>query len=224
MTERGTGGQLRLNMGEHPQWAAGRITDLVDANAGSALILAATAHAGRLYAQALTAAARGRWQILSQWDGRPAGSIAAQWREDRSSVLVGTRSFMTGLDAPGATCTLVVLDRIPRAPQNPLGQARVEQLEADGLNRWQADRRVYAGDAAVLSHQAVGRLIRRESDVGMVVVLDPRLLKDKAWSYPEATRKLYAESLRDFGFRTSRHERALEWLRELHALHHSRVG
>ena len=224
LTERGTGGRLRLNMSEHPQWAAGRITDLVDANAGSALILAATAHAGRLYAQALTAAARGRWQILSQWDGHPAGAIAARWREDRSAVLVGTRSFMTGLDAPGATCTLVVLDRIPRAPQNPLGQARVEQLEADGLNRWQADRRVYAGDAAVLSHQAVGRLIRRESDVGMVAVLDPRLLKHKAWSYPEATRKLYAESLRNFGFRTSRHERALEWLRELHALHHSRVG
>ncbi|ACV79069.1 ATP-dependent DNA helicase [Nakamurella multipartita] len=224
LTERGPGGRVRLNTAEHPQWAARRITELVDANGGSALILVATARTGRLYADALRLAAKGRWRVMSQWDGRPAGATATLWREDHSAVLVGTRSFMTGLDAPGLTCTLVVLDRIPRAPQNPLGQARVEQLEADGLNRWQADRRVYAGDAAVLTHQAVGRLIRRETDIGMVAVLDPRLLKNKPWSYPEATRKLYAEALGDFGFRTSRHDRAVEWLRELRAARAPKAG
>lgn len=224
MTQAGYNGKRRLTMAEHPQWAAGRIADLVEANGGSALILSATAGNGRLYTDLLRRAAHGRWQVLSQWDGMQAGAVAACWRDDTTAVLVGTRSFMTGLDAPGATCTLVVLDRVPRAPQNPLGQARVELLTADGVNRWEADRRVYAADAAVLTHQAVGRLIRRETDVGMVVVLDPRLLKGKAWSYPEATRRMYAQSIDDFGFRTSHHDRALGWLRSQAAARSRKAG
>lgn len=224
MTQAGYNGKRRLTMAEHPQWAAGRIAELVEANGGSALILSATAGNGRLYTDLLRQAARGRWQVLSQWDGMQAGAVTARWRDDITAVLVGTRSCMTGLDAPGATCTLVVLDRVPRAPQNPLGQARVELLTADGVNRWEADRRVYAADAAVLTHQAVGRLIRRETDVGMVVVLDPRLLKGKAWSYPEATRRMYAESIDDFGFRTTHHDRAVAWLRAQAAARSRKAG
>jgi len=55
-------------------------------------------------------------------------------------------------------------------------------------------------------------------------VLDPRLLKGKAWSYPEATRRMYAESISDFGFRTSRHDRAVDWLREQAAARSRKAG
>ena len=198
----------------HAEWSLPRITALVAANGGSSLVLAATAAAGRDYTAALRESAAGRWQVLSQWDGRLASAVASDWRDDHASVLVGTRSYMSGLDAPGATCTLVVLDRPPRAASNPVDDARVELMAASAqLSKWDADRRVYVADAAVLLAQAIGRLLRSTSDRGMVVVLDPRLLKNNPFSYPEQTRQSYMSTVSAFGLKVSDPAVALEWLR-----------
>lgn len=140
--------------------------------------------------------------------------MATDWRADHSSVLVGTRSYMTGLDAPGATCSLVVLDRPPRAASNPVDDARVELLvESAQISRWDADRRVYVADAAVLLSQAVGRLLRASEDRGMVAVLDPRLLKNNPFSYQEPTRQAYMATVESFGRKMSDPAAALAWLR-----------
>jgi ATP-dependent DNA helicase DinG len=128
-------------------------------------------------------------------------------------VLVGTRSLMTGVDAPGETNTLVVIDRIPRAPGNPVDDARVEalmkRLETD---KWAADKFVYASDAAVLTQQAVGRLIRSMTDSGLVAVLDPRLLKIGPFKYQEQTRQVYMKALAQFEHKTSHLEEAVAYL------------
>lgn len=118
--------------------------------------------------------------------------------------MVGTRSLMTGVDAPGPTCSMVVIDRVPRSPGNPVDDARVEDLMARlECSRHTAARLVYATDAALLLEQAAGRLIRSTSDDGVVAVLDPRLLRGTPVSYPEDTRTLYLSAFARLGERTA---------------------
>lgn len=183
-------GKPRFDTALHPQWAGHILRRLVDANDGSALVLSATVSAGKHYAQMLREGTG--HTVHTQWDGPPVRSIIAEWAEDVGSVMVGTRSLMTGVDAAGPTCTLVVIDRVPRSAGNPVDDARVEAVtERTGMDRWSADRLVYVADAALLLEQAAGRLIRSSSDRGMVACLDPRLLKSapKQVSYPAASRE-----------------------------------
>jgi ATP-dependent DNA helicase DinG len=202
-----------MDTGLHTAWAAGHMLALIEASGGSALVLSATAAAGRGYVDALRERFAGRLNVYSQWDGATASAVVGRWREDRTSVLVGTRSLMTGTDAPGQTCRLVVVDRIPRAAANPVDDARTEDLvERLSIDRWAADRLVYVSDAALLLEQAVGRLVRRIDDHGLVAVLDPRLLKVGPLSYPGPTRKAYLDALGAFGVRTPRLERATGYL------------
>ena len=192
-------GRPKFDVKAHAQWVLPRLDALVEANGGSALVLAATADAGRLYAERLRVHAQGRWEVLSQWDGNALRQTTAAWREDHHAVLVGTRSLMTGVDAPGDTCSLVVLDRIPRSPGNVVDDARVEALiKRLDTDKWSADRMVYSADAALLLEQAAGRLIRSMSDSGMVAVLDPRLLKVGPYRYQEQTRQTYMKALSRF--------------------------
>ena len=197
------GGKPRLDTSRHPEWAARHVCDLVGANGGAALVLSATVAAGKLYAERLRAAHR-QLDVCSQWDGLPLRLLVERWRDDPNSVLVGTRSLMTGVDAPGGTCSLVIIDRCPRSAGNPVDDARVETLvERLKTDRWSADRMVYAADAALLLEQAAGRLIRSMTDSGVLAVLDPRLLKTGDFNYPEPTRKLYLGALGQFHHRTS---------------------
>lgn len=211
------GGKVRLDTTRHTAWAAPVIAALVQANNGSALILAATAAAGQAYAEQLRAeqlrAGGTGPHIHSQWDGGALRQVTAAWREDVGSVLVGTRSLMTGVDAPGETCSLVVIDRVPRAAGNPVDDARVEALTRAVGDRWLADSLVYASDAALLLEQAAGRLIRSVGDSGMVAVLDPRLLKTGSFSYAARSRDTYMSALHRFARKTADLDEALEFLR-----------
>lgn len=199
------GRKVRLDSKAHVAWAAGHVEALVKANGGRALVLSATAAAGKEYVAKLRASrALGAITVYSQWDGVPASRLVAQWRADETSVLVGTKSLMTGTDAPGRTCSLVILDRVPRAPGNPVDDARAEVIqERLAVSKWDADRYVYAQDAALLIEQSAGRLIRSGTDSGMVAVLDPRLLKTGEFSYPGQTRALYLRALESFAIKTA---------------------
>lgn len=202
----------RLVVTAHQDWAEPLVLRLVEANGGSALVLAATTSAGRRYAKALQQAAKGRWAVHSQWEGSQARVVQA-WRTDVGSVLVGTRSLMTGVDAPGVTCTLVVVDRVPRAAPNPVDDARRDALGTRlSIDRWAADRYVYVADAALLLSQAAGRLVRASSDRGLVAVLDPRLLKGPS-AYPEPTRKALLGALSRFVTKTTDLKEALAFAR-----------
>ena len=88
-------------------------------------------------------------------------------------MLVGTRTFWAGIDAPGAACVLVVIDRIPfPVPTDPLHAARRDRAETEGLDAFRA---VDIPAAALTLAQGAGRLLRRRTDRGVVAVLDPRL-------------------------------------------------
>lgn len=211
-------GKPKFDTGRHTAWATGYVVDLVEANGGSALILAATATAGRIYAKKLEEAARGRWRVLSQWDGPALRKQVADWKADVPSVLVGTKSLMTGVDAQGATLTLTVIDRPARSRSNPVDDARVEMLMSGmNMDKWSADRLVYVAEAGALLSQAAGRLIRSVDDSGMVAVLDPRLLKSSPFAYNHATRTDYLDALHRFTNKIADKEKALDWLREQRA-------
>lgn len=214
----GTFRKPRFDTARHLPWALAKMIELVTASGGSALILAATSSAGKKYAEALTAASQG-WAVHSQWDGPPVRSIVGAWKADTSAVLVGTRSLMTGVDAPGDTNQLVIVDRVPRAAANPVDDARVEDLmERLGMDEWAARNQVYAVDAALLLEQAAGRMIRSGSDRGLVAVLDPRLLKGSPFSYSEPTRRIYMSALAHFGRKTMDLNQATGFLRERRAV------
>ena len=102
------------------------------------------------------------------------GDLIDEFSETPRSVLVATSSFWTGLDLHGDKCTLVVIDRIPFGrPNDPVVVARERIASERGGNGF---RDVSLPAAAVSLAQGVGRLIRSDSDRGVVAVLDRRLV------------------------------------------------
>ena len=88
-------------------------------------------------------------------------------------VLVASASFWEGFDAPGEALQLVVIDKLPFPPPNdPLVEARSKRLESQGRS---AFNDYFLPEAAVALKQGAGRLIRRESDRGVLAICDTRL-------------------------------------------------
>jgi ATP-dependent DNA helicase DinG len=94
-------------------------------------------------------------------------------------------SLWQGIDLPGVTCQLVVIDRVPfPRPDDPLMSARQRAVERRGGNGFMS---VAATHAALLLAQGTGRLIRRSSDRGVVALLDPRLVTARYGSFLAAS-------------------------------------
>ena len=206
-------GKPKFDVKRHAEWAAAGMIRLANANQGSALVLAATAANGRMYAARLKDASRGRWRVYSQWDGEPIPQLVRKWRDDHGSILVGTKSMMTGVDAPGETNTLVMVDRAPRAASNPVDDARVEVLTEALGDKWSADRLVYVSDAKLLLEQALGRLIRHTTDTGLAAVFDPRMLNAGPFKYQTPTRNAYQGAMARFPNKTTSIEDAEQWIK-----------
>ncbi len=108
--------------------------------------------------------------VLVQRRGEPAAALVSAFEAEPATSLVGTMSLWQGVDVPGETCSLVVIDRIPfPRPDDPIVSARQEALGREGF------REVSVPRAGLLLAQGAGRLIRDASDRGVVAVLDPRL-------------------------------------------------
>ena len=201
------GGRRRFSTDKHVTWALSQMYELLDANRGHALILSATARAGQKYVQELKAHANGRWNVYSQWDAGSPRLTLAKWKADHSGVLVGTQGLMTGVDAPGETCSLVILDRPPRAAGNAVDDARVEliaeRMGGDKSAEFTAKRLVYVADAVEKMGQSRGRLVRGQNDRGMFAVLDPRMLKNHTFTYEESARRDMMNAVDVFGQKTT---------------------
>ena len=97
----------------------------------------------------------------------------------------GTLSLWQGIDVPGPTCSLVIIDRVPfPRPDEPLTLARQRAVAEAGGNGFMS---VAATHAALLLAQGAGRLIRRTDDKGVVAVLDPRLATARYGSFLRAS-------------------------------------
>ncbi len=108
-----------------------------------------------------------------QQGAAPKRVLLQRFVDNPRSVLVGSASFWEGIDVPGDALQCVVIDKLPFPPPNdPLVEARVQRLEAQGRN---AFSEYFVAEAAIALKQGAGRLIRTEADRGLLVVCDPRM-------------------------------------------------
>ncbi|MBW5253809.1 ATP-dependent DNA helicase [Streptomyces poriferorum] len=166
------------------------LAELVEAAGGRTLGLFSSMRAAQAAAEEL----RGRLEkpILLQGE-ETLGELIKNFAADPETCLFGTLSLWQGVDVPGASCQLVVMDRIPfPRPDDPLMSARQKAVEEAGGNGFMA---VAATHAALLMAQGAGRLVRATGDKGVVAVLDPRLANARYGSYLRA-------SLPDFWYTT----------------------
>jgi ATP-dependent DNA helicase DinG len=134
-------------------------------------------------------------------------TLVRRFAEDEATCLFGTLSLWQGVDVPGRSNQLVLIDRIPfPRPDDPVRSARSEAVAAAGGNGFMS---VAATHAALLLAQGAGRLIRSVDDRGVVAVLDPRLATARYGEF-------LARSLPAF-WRTTDREVALGALRRLAA-------
>jgi ATP-dependent DNA helicase DinG len=100
--------------------------------------------------------------------------LLERFRSDPSSVLFGTDSFWEGVDVAGEALQCVILPKLPfRVPTEPIQEARAEAIEAAGGN---AFMEYTVPQAAIKFRQGFGRLVRRKTDRGAIVVLDRRIV------------------------------------------------
>jgi ATP-dependent DNA helicase DinG len=148
---------------------------LAEVSGGSSLILFTSHQALKsAYEAALPVLEKQGIRVLKQGDD-DRNRLLAGFLADESSVLFATDSFWEGVDAPGNTLRLVILCRLPfRSPNDPVFEARCEALENRGGNSFMD---LSLPEAVMKFKQGFGRLMRRSSDHGAVVVLDGRLLR-----------------------------------------------
>lgn len=120
------------------------------------------------------------FDVLCQGDDST-GALVSQFSKQENTCLFGTLSLWQGVDVPGKSCSLVIIDRIPfPRPDDPLLQARKEAADADGRNGFME---VAATHAALLMAQGAGRLLRHVTDRGVVAILDTRIVKKRYGSF-----------------------------------------
>ena len=112
-------------------------------------------------------------------------TLVSRFRDDPEASLFGTLSLWQGVDVPGDTCVLVIMDRIPfPRPDDPLMSARQRAVDAAGGNGFMT---VAASHAALLMAQGAGRLIRSADDRGVLAVLDSRLVSARYGAFIRAS-------------------------------------
>ncbi len=178
---------------------------------GRTFVLTTTLRVLPVVAEALKAqaAALGRELTVLVQGSEPRRALLQRYGNGRGCVLIGSQSFWEGIDMPGDALQCVLIDKLPFPPPgDPLVEARVRQLREAGRNPFED---YFVAEAAVSLKQGAGRLIRTESDRGLLVLCDPRV---RRMGYG---RRLLA-ALPPMGVLNEENE-ALDWLAELAAAH-----
>jgi ATP-dependent DNA helicase DinG len=148
---------------------------------GRTLVLTTTLRAMRSITDTLRTALQGRDDLVVLVQGQMpkralVEAFSGQHRDaghDKGVILVASVSFWEGIDIPGDALQLLVIDKLPfAAPDDPVQSARATSLEQKGGNAFKS---LHLPHAAVALKQGAGRLIRRESDQGVLAICDVRL-------------------------------------------------
>jgi ATP-dependent DNA helicase DinG len=149
---------------------------VIEAAGGGAFLLFTSLRAMRegfeLLRHAL--AARGLdYPLLLQGEGSRS-EMLVRFRELGDAVLVGSHTFWGGVDVRGRALSLVVIDKLPFAPpEDPVLAARIDKMNREGRS---AFNEYQLPEAVITLKQGAGRLIRDETDCGVLMICDPRLL------------------------------------------------
>ena len=156
----------------------GEIAALITAAGGRTLGLFSSMRAAATAAEAMRE--RLDTPVLCQGDDST-GALVERFATEEQMSLFGTLSLWQGVDVPGPSLSLVIIDRIPfPRPDDPLLTARQRAVAARGGNGFMA---VAASHAALLLAQGAGRLLRRVDDRGVVAVLDSRMATARYGGY-----------------------------------------
>jgi ATP-dependent DNA helicase DinG len=166
------------NESAHPQAVAELAARCAAALRGRTFVLTTTLRALPLVAETLRAgldaAGAGEVEVLVQGSG-PKRTLLQRFLAARAAVLVGSQTFWEGIDVPGDALQCVLIDKLPFPPPNdPLVEARVKRIESGGGD---AFNECFVAEAAVSLKQGAGRLVRSETDRGLLVVCDPRMAR-----------------------------------------------
>ena len=142
---------------------------VLQASGGRAFLLFASHRALREAAETLRDAP---WPLFVQGEA-PRATLLERFRASGNGVLLGAASFREGVDVVGDALSVVVIDKLPfAAPDDPVFEARLEAIRRDGGNPFRDEQ---LPQAVIALKQGVGRLIRSETDRGVLVLCDPRL-------------------------------------------------
>ena len=156
--------------------------ELIKAAGGRTLGLFSSMRAAKAAAAAMRESLP--YPVLCQGDDSTM-QLVKEFAADEPTCLFGTLSLWQGVDVPGPSLRLVVIDRIPfPRPDDPLASARTRAADARGGSGFME---VSANHAALLLAQGAGRLLRSMDDRGVVAILDPRLVTKRYGEYLRAS-------------------------------------
>ncbi len=142
---------------------------VLHASNGRAFILFASHRALREAAEALRDCP---WPLFVQGEA-PRATLLQRFRESGNGVLLGSASFREGVDVVGDALSVVAIDKLPfAAPDDPVFEARLDAIRRSGGNPFRDEQ---LPQAVIALKQGVGRLIRSETDRGVLVLCDPRI-------------------------------------------------
>lgn len=155
---------------EHNEATLEGLVSLVKAAGGRTLALSTTSAGARRMAERLREEVS--TPVISQFDG-PAAQVTKQFAEEEQSTLCATMGMWHGLNVPGRSLSLVVIDKIPFGQMNhPLTAARIADADARGASGFMD---VYVADATHKLAQGFGRVVRTMQDKGMIAIFDTRI-------------------------------------------------
>lgn len=164
-------GMPNPNSPEYLNSIAERVEEILEISKGRAFVLFTSRYALNKVFEMLSH----RLPFEARCQGEMPRSKLVEWfKSTPNAVLFGTSSFWEGVSVDGEQLSCVIIDRIPfQVPDDPVYEARCEKIQADEEQNWFVD---FALPHAITRlKQGVGRLIRTQTDRGIVAILDPRL-------------------------------------------------